>query len=155
MLLSHNNPCFQCNIAITNFLVLHTCEIRFHDVINRTVHMFTSSYAKIPKHGQMINGTLFLNLIRWILFCDKKKLTFVDCCDKKNYETRLKKIMKLVLKNVIKLARGSLNNIFQDESNKILSKQLTHDRSYTLPAFSTFFSNIFNSSFYPDCYNQH
>ena len=29
---SHNNPCFQCNIAITNFLVSNTCEIRFHDI---------------------------------------------------------------------------------------------------------------------------
>ena len=25
--LSHNNPCFPCNIAVTNFLVLNTCEI--------------------------------------------------------------------------------------------------------------------------------
>ena len=47
--LSHSNPCFQSNTAI--FLVLHTCEIRFHDVIDRTVRM--SSYANIPKHGQM------------------------------------------------------------------------------------------------------
>ena len=48
--LSHNNPYFPCNIAITNFLVLHTCEIRFHDVIGQsTVHMY--SYAKIPKYG--------------------------------------------------------------------------------------------------------
>ena len=49
-LLSHNNPCFQCNIAITNFLVSHTCEIRFHDVKGQsTVPMY--SYAKILKHG--------------------------------------------------------------------------------------------------------
>ena len=49
-LLSHNNPCFQCNIAITNFLVSNTCEIRFHDVIRQsTVPMY--SYAKILKHG--------------------------------------------------------------------------------------------------------
>ena len=48
--LPHNNPCFQCDIAITNFLVLHTCKIRFHDVIGQsTVHMY--SYAKILKHG--------------------------------------------------------------------------------------------------------
>ena len=40
--LSHNNPCFPSNIAITNFLVLHTFEIRFHDVIDHTVHTFTS-----------------------------------------------------------------------------------------------------------------
>ena len=40
--LSHNNPCFPCNIAIMNFLVLYTCEMRFHDVIDRTVHTFTS-----------------------------------------------------------------------------------------------------------------
>ena len=48
--LSHNNPCFQCKIAITNFLVSNTCEIRFHDVIcQSTVSMY--SYAKILKHG--------------------------------------------------------------------------------------------------------
>ena len=48
--LSHNNPCFQSNIAITNFLVLHTCQIRFNDVIGRcTAPMY--SYAKIPNHG--------------------------------------------------------------------------------------------------------
>ena len=29
LFLSHNNPCFQCTIAITNFLVSHTCKIRF------------------------------------------------------------------------------------------------------------------------------
>ena len=56
LFLSHNNPCFPCNIAITNFLILYTCEIRFYDVIDRTVHTFTSdvtsSYTKIPKHGQ-------------------------------------------------------------------------------------------------------
>ena len=40
--LSHNNPCFPCNIAITNFLILYTCEVRFYDVIDRTVHTFTS-----------------------------------------------------------------------------------------------------------------
>ena len=50
MHLSHKNPCFQCNRAITNFLVSHMCEIRFHDNIGQsTVHIY--SYAKIPKHG--------------------------------------------------------------------------------------------------------
>ena len=49
--LSHNNACFPCNIAITNFLVSHTYEIRFHDVIGRSnVHMYT--YAKILKYGR-------------------------------------------------------------------------------------------------------
>ena len=38
--------------------------------------------------------------------------------------------IKLVLTKVNKLAKGSLNNIFQDLFNKILSQQLTHDRSY-------------------------
>ena len=47
---SHNRPYFQCNIAITNFLVFNTCEKRFHDVIGQsTVPMY--SYAKILKHG--------------------------------------------------------------------------------------------------------
>ena len=36
------------------------------------------------------------------------------------------------MKNVIKLAKGSLNNIFQDSFNRILSQQLTHDKSYIL-----------------------
>ena len=35
-----------------------------------------------------------------------------------------------VLKNVIKLAKGWLNNIFQDSFNIFLFQQLTHDRSY-------------------------
>ena len=49
--LSHKKPCFHCNIAITNFLVSNTCEIRFHDVISQsTVHMYY--YAKIVKHGR-------------------------------------------------------------------------------------------------------
>ena len=49
-ILSHNKPCFQCNKAITNFLVSNTCEIRFHDVIGQsTVPMY--SYAKILKYG--------------------------------------------------------------------------------------------------------
>ena len=49
--LSHNNSCFRCNIAITNFLVSHTCDIRFHDVIGQsTVHNILHSYAKIRKH---------------------------------------------------------------------------------------------------------
>ena len=48
--LPYNNPCFQCNIAITNFLVSHACEIRFNDFIGQsTVPMY--SYAKNPKHG--------------------------------------------------------------------------------------------------------
>ena len=40
------------------------------------------------------------------------------------------RFIKLVLKKVIKLSKGSVNNIFQDSFNKILSQQLTHDRSY-------------------------
>ena len=48
--LSHNNPCFQCNIAITNFRPPHTCEIRLDDVPGQsTVSMY--SYAKNPKHS--------------------------------------------------------------------------------------------------------
>ena len=46
--LSHGNPCFQSNIAIINFLVSNTCELRFHDVKGQsTVHMY--SYAKNSK----------------------------------------------------------------------------------------------------------
>ena len=44
--LSHNNPCFQYNIAITNFLVSNTCEIRFHDVMGQSTLSKT-----ILKHG--------------------------------------------------------------------------------------------------------
>ena len=91
--LSHNNPCFQCNTAITNFLVSHTCEIRFHDVIGQsTGHMYF--YAKILKHGcptwpnEYVLDAYFS--IQWIQLCDKKNLTFVDCCDR-IYLTRLEK----------------------------------------------------------------
>ena len=44
--LSHNNPCFQCNIAITNFLVSRTCEIRFNDIIGQS-NVPLYSYAKM------------------------------------------------------------------------------------------------------------
>ena len=63
-------------------------------------------------------GPLFFNLSRLIQLCDKKNLTFVDCWDKM--------ILNSSWKNVIKRAF----NIFQDSFNKILSQQLTHDRSY-------------------------
>ena len=42
--------CFPCNIAVTNFLVSNTCEIRFHDVIGQST-VFMYFYAKILKHG--------------------------------------------------------------------------------------------------------
>ena len=70
----------------------------------------------------MLWTLIFLSLIRWIQLCDKKNQTFLDCCDKI--------FIKLALKNVIKLAKGSLDNNFQDSFNKILSQQLTPDRSY-------------------------
>ena len=66
--LSHNNPCFQCNIASTNFLVSHTCEIRFYDDIDRsTVHVYivTSSYAKKFQYVPDLNDlmSMFWTLI--------------------------------------------------------------------------------------------
>ena len=67
-------------------------------------------------------GPLFFILIRWIQLCDKK-------------EPDIRWLLwwnfiKVILKNVIILAKGSLNNIFQDSFNKILFQQFTHDRSY-------------------------
>ena len=38
--LSHN-PCFKCNIAITNFLVSHKCKMIFHNVIRQsTIYIY-------------------------------------------------------------------------------------------------------------------
>ena len=73
-------------IVFTNFLVSHTCKIR-------------------PTCRNECFVTLFFNSIRWIQLCVKKNLTFVDCCDIF--------FLKLVLKNVMKLAKGSLHNIFK------------------------------------------
>ena len=96
--LSHNNPCFQCtcSIAITNFLVSHTCEIRFHDVIGQsTLYMY--SYAKILKHGwptwpneyvsvghiMAVGGAYvfpgFLTLVLTQIFFPKPPTTFLTC----------------------------------------------------------------------------
>ena len=39
---SHNNPCFPCNIAITNFLTLYTCEINLLaelSFVTLTIHL--------------------------------------------------------------------------------------------------------------------
>ena len=58
-------------------------------------------------HGQMsMFWTLIFQFNSLIPLCDKKNLPFVDCCDKI--------FIKLVLKKVIKLAKSSLNDIFQD-----------------------------------------
>ena len=118
-ILSHSNPCFPCNIAIMNFLVSNMCDIRFHDVINQTVHMFTLWRYPTQKFQNMAKwvcfGTLLFNIIPRIHLCDKKNLTFIDCFDK-------------ILLNLS--WKGLLNKIFQDLFNKISSSQLTHDRSY-------------------------
>ena len=69
---------FQYNIALANFLVSNTCEIKFCDVIGQSTN---DVKAKILNHSQMICfGTLFFNSIRWIQLHDEKNLTFVDCC---------------------------------------------------------------------------
>ena len=41
--MSHNKASFQCNIAITNFLVSNTCEIRFHDVVGQSTVPYIST----------------------------------------------------------------------------------------------------------------
>ena len=50
LFLSHNISCFQYDIDITNFLVSHTCGIRFYGVRGRN-NVYMYSYAKIPKLG--------------------------------------------------------------------------------------------------------
>ena len=91
-LLSHKNPYFWCDIATTNFLVLHMCEIRFHDVINRTVHMLTLWCHPMQKSQNMTKwicfGPLISNLICWIQLCDKKNWTFIDSWDQDLCENR-------------------------------------------------------------------
>ena len=41
--LSYYNPCFESNIAITNFLVSRTCQIRFNDVKGSLNNIFQDS----------------------------------------------------------------------------------------------------------------
>ena len=50
---------FRCNIAITNFIVSHTCEIRLHDVIDRTVQVFTWWRHPVQK---------FQSMAKWVYF---------------------------------------------------------------------------------------
>ena len=75
--LSHNNPCFQCNIAITNFLVLHMCEIIFDDVI---VHSTTCVFLRKSSKTWLTYMAkwvcflpLFFILICWIQLCEKNE----------------------------------------------------------------------------------
>ena len=143
-ILSHNNPCFPCNIAIMNFLILYMCKIRFYDVIDRTVNTFTPWRHPTQNFQNMAKwvcfGPLLFNLICLTQLCDKKNLTFVDCWDKillnLSWKTLLSspkaRLITFSKTHSIKfyLLKGSLNNIVQDSFNKILSQQLTHDRSY-------------------------
>ena len=125
-LLLHNNPCFPCNIAITNFLILYTYEIRFYDTIDCTVHTFTSWRHLTQKFQSTAKrvcfGPLIFNLIRFIQLCDKKNLTFVNSWDKI--------LLNSSWKTLLSSPKGLHNNIFQDSFNKISSQLLTHDRSF-------------------------
>ena len=109
MSLSHNNPCFPCNIAITNFLILYTCEIRFYDVIDRTVHTFTSWRHPMRKFQNMANfGPLFFNLIHFIQLCDKKNLTYVDCWDKISLNSSCKMLLSSPKARLISFSKTHL-----------------------------------------------
>ena len=70
--LSHNHPCFQYNIVNTNFLVSNTCKIKFHDIIYRTVRMFTLWCHPTQKSQNMAEWVcfepLFLNLINSVIW---------------------------------------------------------------------------------------
>ena len=67
-------------------------------------------------------GSLSNILILWIQLCDKNNLTFVDFCDKN--------LLNSSFKMLFKPAKGSVNNIFQDSFDKMLSQLFTRDRSY-------------------------
>ena len=109
-----------------NFLV---SQIRFHDVIDQsTVHMY--SFAKLLKHGRptwpneyvldpyfSIQCAGFSYVIKQMLH----SLTLVI----KFYQTRPEKML-------LSLPKARLITLFQDSFNKILSQQLTHDRSYII-----------------------
>ena len=112
IILSHNNPCFPCNIAITNFLILYMCEIRFYDVIDRTVYTFTSWRHLTQKFQNMAKwvcfGPLFFNLIRVIQLCDKKNLTFIDWRDKILLNSSCKTLLSLPKAHLITFSKTRL-----------------------------------------------
>ena len=111
--LSHNNPCFQCNIAITNFLVWDKISWRHRSKHCTYVFLRKNSEIWLAYIAKWVSfGPLFFNIICLIQLCDKRNLTFVDCWDRIILNSSWK--MLLSLKNVIKLAKGSPNNIFQD-----------------------------------------
>ena len=66
-ILSHNNPCFRCKIAITNFLVSQTCEIRFLEVIGQsTLYLFIPTQKIISMAGLPGEMSMLWNLISFI-----------------------------------------------------------------------------------------
>ena len=98
------------------------CEIRFHDVKDCTVHMFTLWRHPTQKLQNMAKWVcfwtlVFVNLIRWCSYGIKRiwHLLTVEIF-----------FIKLALKNGIKLAKGLRSNIFQDSFDEILSQQLTN-----------------------------
>ena len=79
--LSHENPCFQCNIAITNFLVSNT----WRHGSKHCIYVFLRKNSKtwLAYMAKWVYfGPLFFKFIRLIQLCDKNNLTFVDCWDK-------------------------------------------------------------------------
>ena len=59
--LSHKTSCFRCHIATSNFLVPYTCEIRFHDVIGRSICIPTQKFQN--KADLYFTASMFRTLI--------------------------------------------------------------------------------------------
>ena len=105
--------------------ILHTCEITFYDVIDRTVHTFTKWRLLMQKSQNLAKwvcfGPLFFNLIRLIQLCDKKNLTFVEHWDKI--------LLNSPWKTLLRPPKARLITFSKTRLIKILSQQLNHDRS--------------------------
>ena len=118
-ILSHNNACFQCNIAIKNF-VLHMYEIRFNDIMDCTVHMFTSWRHPRQKFQKV---------------ADKKNPTFVDCWDKFFVNSSWKMLLSspkacLIMFFKTPLINFYLNSLLMTDPIYLLAK---HKKNWTVP----------------------
>ena len=113
-----------------NFLVSHTFEIRFHDVIGQsTVHYVLQRKTSKTWLTYMAKGVCFgpllFYLIHWIHLYDKTNLTFDNCCEQN--------LLNSSRKTLLSSPKARLITFFKTRLIKFSSQQLTHDRSYIYP----------------------
>ena len=83
--------------------------------LRQALQSMTSSYAKNSKtwpNENVLDRYFLTNSIEWIQLCDKKNLTFVDCCDKIVFNSYCKMLLSLPKARLVTFSKTRLIKIY-------------------------------------------